>query len=107
MKQRIATVKATGDRYVVQRLAIGKTEADTYVHLWGEVMSYKTGRGYTREEQLATAASTTHGPGKKFLRAAVEIVEVELTGAVAEELLRQSTRNVAGVRGVSSRQVRK
>lgn len=107
MKQRIATVKATGDRYVVQRMAIGKSDADTFVHVWGEVMSYKTGAGRTREEQLATGASTKHGPGKKFLRAAVEIAEVELTGAVAEELLKQAARNLSNVRGISSRQVRK
>lgn len=107
MKQRIATVKATGDRYIVQRLSIGATDAQTRVYVWGEVLSFKTGRGHTRVEQLATSASTKHGPSKAFTRDAVDIAEVDVTGNVAEELLKQATRNVSNVRGIQSRQVRK
>lgn len=101
--QRIATVKATGDRYLVVRMDLRTNK----VYTWGEVYSFKTGRGHTRAEQFATGASTTHGPGKVFLRDAVELSEVDVTGAVAEELLAQTRRNDARVIGVQSRQVRK
>lgn len=107
MKQRIATVKATGDRYIVQRMSIGSDDASTRVHVWGEVTSYKTGRGYTREERLATGASTRHADSKTFVRSAVDIAEVDVTGHVAEELMQQAAKNLKNVRGISTRTVRK
>lgn len=94
MKQRIATVKATGDRYIVQRLSIGATDAQTRVHVWGEVVSMRTGKGYTDAERLATGASTKHATSKAFVRDAVDIAEVDVTGHVAQELLAQGARNM-------------
>lgn len=102
-KQRIATVKATGDRYIVQRLDIGEK---IVVRCWGEVTSYKTGLGRTHAERKATGASTKHAASKAFVRDAVDIAEVEVTGFVAEELLAQAARNMPNVRGTSSRTVR-
>jgi hypothetical protein len=101
-KQRIATVKATGDRYIVQRMSIGSDESSTRVFVWGEVTSYKTGRGYSDEERLATGASTKHADSKVFVRSAVDIEEVEVTGHFAQKLMAQAMRNLKNVRGVSS-----
>jgi len=107
MKQRIATVKATGARYIVQRMSIGRTDAETRVHVWGEVTSYKTGLGHTREERLATGASTRHDGSKTFTKDAVTIEEVDVTGHVAEQLMQQAAKNLKNVRGISTRTVRK
>lgn len=101
--QRIATVKATGDRYIVQRMSIGKTPAESRVYVWGEVTGMKTGRAYTDAERLATGASTTHAASKAFTRDAVDIAEVDVTGHVAQELLAQGARNMKATRIVSSR----
>lgn len=103
VRQRIATVKATGDKYIVQRMSIGKTEAESRVYVWGEVLSYKTGRGYTDAERLATGASTKHASSKAFTRDAVTIEEVDVTGHVAQALLVQGARNMQATRIVSSR----
>lgn len=102
MKQRIATVKATGDRYIVQRIGdIGTPRAKVFV--WGEVVSMRTGRGDTDAQRLATGASTKHAQGKAFAMDAVDIAEVDVTGHVAEQLLVQGARNMKARSIVSSR----
>lgn len=106
-KTRIATVKATGDRYLVQRMSIDTDPRLSRVYCWGEVMGMKTSAARTEAEALAKGASTTHAASKTFLRDAVDVVEIEVTGAVARELMQQTRRNVPGVVGVSSRRSRR
>lgn len=90
---RIATVKATGDRYLVQRLDL-PVGGVAKVHCWGEVVGFKTAARRSRDEALTAPAKTTHAPSKTFLRDAVEIGEdVTVTGTVAAELMRQMQRN--------------
>lgn len=96
-------MKATGDRYIVQRMVIGKTDADSRVHVWGEVVSMRTGRGHTDEERLATGASTKHAESKAFTRDAVTIEEVDMTGHVAQALFVQGARNLKAARVVTRR----
>lgn len=89
---RIATVKATGERYLVQRIGdIGTPKARVFT--WGEVVSFQTGRGNTDAERFATKASTKHGPSKEFAMDAVTLEEIEVTGHVARSLISQMTRN--------------
>jgi hypothetical protein len=94
MIQRVATVRATGDRYIVQRMTIGGNAAGSFVHCWGEVVGLKTGRGNTDAERLATGSRTTHQGSKTFVRDAVDIVEIDVTGHVARELFAQGIRNL-------------
>lgn len=84
-------------------MAIGKTDEDTRVYVWGEVVSMKTGRGYTDEERLATGASTKHAESKAFVKSAVTIEEIDVTGHVAQALLAQGARNMKARTIVSSR----
>jgi hypothetical protein len=80
---RIATVKATGRRYVVERIAFARKpwEADK-VFCWGDVESYFRKGG---------AARAVHEKdGKSFARADVDIAEVEVTDALYRGLLAQS-----------------
>lgn len=73
-KTRIATVKATGKRYVVQSLELPKDPRHAKkAHCWGEVVSYKGG-------------SAKHGESKHFLLDAVDITEVERTPALLRAL---------------------
>ncbi len=81
---RVATVKATGARYLVDRMHFGKglTDPDK-VYCWGEV---------TRVEQVrGGAVRSTHDGGvcKTFLASAVVVAEVprtfELLGAMFQQ----------------------
>jgi hypothetical protein len=96
---RIAVVKATGDRYVVQQITFAQDPRESRVHVWGEVMSYRTGRAATREEALRTGASMTHAARKTFVRDAVDIIEVPHDGALARALFEQAHRNIKGLVG--------
>ena len=78
-KVQIATCNATGSRYLVQQMTIGKTPADDRVHCWGEVMSAK-------------GLSSKHEASKVFLRSAVTVSEVDKTFALLEGLWRQNLR---------------
>lgn len=71
---RIATVRATGSRYVVQQVDF-KTNT---VYCWGEVTAVKRG----------TAA--THDASKKFPLAEVTLSEVKRTNAFLIELFEQA-----------------
>jgi hypothetical protein len=72
---RIATVKATGKRYVVQQVIFAGDKSK--VLCWGEVAGHN-------------GARTTHdAEGKKFLLSAVEIAEVEKTPALCAALFQQ------------------
>lgn len=93
---RIATVTATGDRYLVQAIDF---RADV-VRCWGEVTSYKSARAHTREEALDKPASTKHAASKAWKREAVTVSEpVVVTARMAQELLEQSARNTGATVG--------
>lgn len=93
-KMRIATVKATGDRYLVQRLEI-PTSGEGRCHVWGEVTGFHTARAATRDLAMARTASTKHQASKTFPRGAVDVSEeVEITGNLAQGLLDQAARNL-------------
>jgi len=76
---KIATCNATGSRYIVQQMTIGRTPADDRVHCWGEVMSAK-------------GLSSKHGKSLTFLRSAVTVAEVEKTFSLLKELWNQNLR---------------
>lgn len=69
---RIATVRSTGSRYVVQAVDFAKN----VVHCWGEVRSHK-------------GASTAHDGVLKFALADVELAMVPATEQLASELFAQ------------------
>lgn len=71
--KRIATVKATGKKYLVQQVSFG---TPAKVHVWGEVIRSK-------------GLGTTHETPKAFLLDAVEIAEVPWTHALVAELFKQ------------------
>lgn len=77
---RIATVKATGMKYLVQRLYIPtQTNEVAKVYCWGECVGTR-------------GAATRHEESKIFTREAVEIAEVQKTEALANELFNQALR---------------
>jgi len=76
-KQRIATVKATGDRYMVDRLDFEQN----LVRCWGEVSEAWTDR-------------TGHQGKKKFPMDEVEVSEVEITSELKKELFAQYVRSL-------------
>lgn len=99
---RIATVKATGDRYLVQQITIPRDGAEGRVHCWGEVIATKSSLARTREEALDQSCSTRHAGTKQFLRSAVDVSdEVVVTTRLGHELLAQARRNMSNVTGVS------
>lgn len=69
---RIATVKATGQRFLVQQLSLDTGRA----HCWGHVTSFK-GR------------STKHTASKHFVLDTVEVTEAPMTEGLAAELFEQ------------------
>lgn len=73
---RIATVKATGKKYVVQQLDFRTNQA----HCWGELMSFDTKKNYR----------TFEGALKFPLEAVTIAKDVTLTQAVLDELFNQS-----------------
>lgn len=79
---RIATVKATGVRYIVQQLSIPKPGEVGRVHCWGEVVAHRGGE-------------TRHSGNKTFLADAVTVTEVAKTHALVEGLFQQ---HIAGLR---------
>lgn len=86
MTQRIATVTATGDKFLVQQLNIGNDRA----YCWGQCVAFHSAPVRRGEDPQKALASTTHeAGGKTFLLSAVTIVEVEVTVALATELMRQ------------------
>lgn len=74
---RIATVTATGARYVVQQISIPKRGEVGRVHCWGEVTSFSARTG------------TKHAGSKAFLASAVTVVEVPFSAKLMEELFDQ------------------
>jgi len=81
-KVRLATVKETGERYLVMRLHLPRDPADpAKVYCWGEVAKTKGRR-------------TTHGPARLFLRDEVEVVEVEKTDELMHRLWMQYIRKL-------------
>lgn len=95
-KMRIATVKSTGDIYLVQQMHVNSDPKLNRVHCWGEVVSYKTSRATTRAKSMELGASTKHSASKIFFRDAVEISEIVITGHVAQKLLDQAEKNLKG-----------
>ena len=65
---RLATVKATGSRYVVSRLVIASPRQAGRVFCWGEVTA-------------VNGRSMQHGASKTFASEAVVVAEVERTTA--------------------------
>ena len=86
---RLATVKATGDRYVVIHFNIRAGK----VTCMGECISFRTTRQHTLEAQLANGASTKHEARKTFAIADVTLAASSMTGRLAKELLEQTKRN--------------
>jgi len=80
-KERIAEVKATGRKYIVQAIDF-RAKPEAIVRCWGEVSSAKEARN--------GGASTRHGESKAFVKSAVEITEVTFTWAIAKELWEQA-----------------
>lgn len=101
MKMRIATVKATGERYLVQSMSIPKSGEEARVHCWGDVVAVKAARARTFEEALDKPTSTRHEASRTFLRSAVDISdEIVVTYLLALELLAQTSSKTG--RSVSS-----
>lgn len=73
---RIATVKATGRRYIVQQIDFSRTPT---VHCWGEVTAVSSGR---RQVQ-------GHDDSLSFPREAVEVAAVKDTAELRNSLTRQ------------------
>ena len=80
-KTRIATVKATGKRYIVDQLDFRANKA----HVWGEVTSV-TAKG--------AALQTRHDGRKAFLLDAVTIAEVDRTQELLRGLFDQGTQGL-------------
>ena len=78
---RIATVKATGERFIVQRLYIAADAKDSKCFTWGQLTSYK-------------GLASKHAPSKTFLLSAVEIKEVRKTPALLAELMEQHVKDL-------------
>jgi hypothetical protein len=73
---RVATVTATGERYLVQTLNIGATPEQSRCHCWGHVTSYR-------------GLSSKHDKSKAFRLDAVKIDNVRKSPALLDSLLRQ------------------
>lgn len=73
---RIATVKATGKKYVVQQLDFRTNQA----HCWGELMSFDTKKNFR----------TFEGALKFPIEAVTITKDVVLTQAILDELFAQS-----------------
>ena len=71
---RIATVTATGHKYIIQQIEFSKTPK---VHCWGEVCGLKN-------------LSATHEGSKTFLKSEVTISEVERTQYLMNTLFQQN-----------------
>lgn len=85
-KVRIATVKATGLRYIVSRMYFPKNPNEkAKAYCWGEVVAYR-------------GTQAKHEKSKIFIAEAVDVVEVERTEALMLELFEQnvSLRRKAG-----------
>lgn len=78
---RIATVNATGQRYIVQRLYLPLT-GEKKCFCWGEVTSYR-------------GLASKHGISKTFLLSAVTVAPAVKTTALLESLFSQ---NIEGLR---------
>lgn len=103
---RLATVKATGRRYVVQQLDIPRdTTQPTIVRCWGDVVGYKGTTARPGQDPAELGASTTHAKSIAFTRDAVDIAEVKMTGRLAHELFRQ-THAVRGLRDPGPMRIR-
>lgn len=76
---RIATVKATGKRYVVQRI---ESWGDEKVFCWGECVSFR-------------GLSAKFETGRAFLPGAVDVAEVDRTADLLASLVAQ---RIAGLR---------
>lgn len=89
---RVATVTATGRRYVVQQISFGKTDADHRVHVWGEVLAF------TANHATKLATNRKYDTAKKFVLSAVKVVDVEPTVVLFNALLEQTkeVRKAAG-----------
>lgn len=72
---RLATVKATGKRYVVQQMDLRR--ATPVVHCWGEVSSFRL------------PGTTKHRGSKTFILEAVDVTEVERTAELLTALWHQ------------------
>ena len=73
---KIATVIATGERFVVQGQTIGATTELSRVHCWGNVTSLK-------------GLSAKHEKSRTFQRSSVKIEDVKRTVGLLSELLKQ------------------
>lgn len=76
---RLARVKATGKRYVVQQISFG--EAESTVHCWGDVVSFK-------------GLSAKHEAAVKFPLSEVEILKERRTAGLLRELVSQHIRSL-------------
>ena len=54
-QHRLATVIATGRRYLVQNIRLGATDADSVVHCYGAIASYRSSGAATHELSLSFA----------------------------------------------------
>jgi hypothetical protein len=73
---RVATVIATGERFLVQTLSIGATPEQSRCHCWGQLTSFK-------------GLSSKHEKSRSFRLDAVKIENVRKSPALLDELLRQ------------------
>jgi hypothetical protein len=81
-KLRIATVKASSRRFVVDRIDIPRDGTPAKVYCFGDIVAAKEARN--------GGASFTYSGARTFLRDAVDIAEVEFTWAVCRELWQEA-----------------
>jgi len=81
-KLRIATVKATGRRFVVDRIDLPRDDSPAKVYCLGDIVKSKETRN--------GGASFTYKGFRRFLRDAVDITEVVFTFEVCRDLWRES-----------------
>ena len=79
---RLATVTATGRRYIVNFIDFNGARGRGVVHCWGEVVKV---RPKTRRGQFVGMVRV-HGEAKKFVLDKVEISEVPNTNELSESL---------------------
>ena len=84
---RIATVKATGRRFVVDRVDLPRDGSPATVFCFGEITQAREARN--------GGASFTYRGFKKFLRDAVDIAEVVFTWQFCRELCRETSEHQA------------
>jgi len=88
MKHRIATVKATGERFLVVTLDFRSKEVVCY----GQLIAFSAGRA------LGNVKSVTTQGGRRYPMAEVELTrETTLTVGLANELFRQAQEAGAAV----------